>query len=496
MKIQRRTFTPWLISTLCLAFLSSAHSVQAQAIISNNKGAESKTWTVINEPTLVMNGFDLSQVTTVFPVTISAASIEIDRAVPGQPVSVLIYEDSNGGSPVDARIVQKTDTTIDTVGNITVPLAQAVDVNSPVVWVGFYLPIGTRFRSDQQGTSLLTYWAWNPDGLLDLINLGAAQVLGPSDGSDPVQINLGGIARINLTATSAGGRALLPNGQALTVGRQVTAPEGVVDTSPLRPYTTCNSELFYDQADIDALLSSNSFSLVCSAQYGAYASGTIDNEELIDTQLTGLERRGILYHVTGYGNFQIDPAQPQRLRVPVTHCLRVPVTDAQQAVLGVAYGVPQAWEILPSVHYNDLVCAELTHTGPISYFVPRTGQESYGNLNLIFAREPVFSQFPPRCNQTITIDFAFHNEGFDPSPSDRVRIENIVVRNNQVTVLEHFSIRALDPATGVSFRATITMPETFVNEQNRLVITIDPNNRIKEFIESDNVKIYDYILRC
>ena len=496
MTIQRRNFTSWLVGALVLALFSQVRPAQAQAVISNNQGAESKTWTIIGEPTLVMNGFDLSQVTSVFPVTISAASIQIVRAVPGQPVSVVIYEDPNGGSPSDARIVHKTDTTINDVGNVTIPLSQAVDVNSPVIWVGFYLPVGTRFRSDQQGSSVLTYWAWNPGGFLDLINLGAAEVFGPSDGSDPVKISLGGVARISFTATSAGGRALLPNGQPLTVGRQLPPPEGNVNTAPLRPYSTCGGELLYDQADIDALSAANQFSLACKVEYGTYSPGMIANEGLLDTQLTGLERRGPLFYVTGYGNFQIDSAQPQRLRVPVTHCLRVPVSDIQQAVLGVAYGVPMAWEILPSVRYNDLLCAELTHTGPISYFMPRTGEETYRNLNLLFAREPAFSEELGKCNQTIIIDFAFHNEGFETSPSNKVRILNTVVRTGNVTLREDFSIQSLPPGTGVSFRATIKLPNTFVNEQNRLTFTIDPTDEIKEFIESDNVKIYNYILRC
>ncbi|MCS6834678.1 MAG: hypothetical protein NZ750_01500 [Anaerolineae bacterium] len=494
MTTQRRNFTLWFVGVLAL--ISFQQPVQAQAIISNSQGTESKTWTIIGEPTLVMNGFDLSQVTAVFPVTISAVSIQIVRAVPGQPVSVVIYEDPNGGSPADARLIHKTDTTIDDVGNVTVPLAQAVDVNSPVVWVGFYLPIGTRFRSDQQGSSVLTYWAWNPGDFLDLVNLGAAQVFGPSDGSDPVKINLGGVARISFTAISAGGRPLLPNGQPLTVGRQLPAPEGNVNIAPLRPYSTCGGELLYDQADIDALAADSTFSLSCTVQYGAYASGIIANQNLLDTQLTGLERRGPMFHVIGYGNFQIDPAQPQRLRVPVTHCLRVPVNDIQQAVLGVAYGVPMAWEILPSIRYNDLLCAELTHTGPISYFMPRTGQEDYRNLNLMFARDPSFSEELGRCRRRITIDFAFHNEGFETSPSNLVRVENVVVRTGDVTLRQDFSIQSLPPATGVSFRATITLPETFVNEQNRLVFTIDPGNQVKELIESDNVKAFNYILRC
>lgn len=115
MTIQRRNFTSWLIGALVLALFSQVRPAQAQAVISNNQGAESKTWTIIGEPTLVMNGFDLSQVTSVFPVTISAASIQIVRAVPGQPVSIVIYEDPNGGSPSDARIIHKTDTTINDV---------------------------------------------------------------------------------------------------------------------------------------------------------------------------------------------------------------------------------------------------------------------------------------------------------------------------------------------------------------------------------------------
>jgi hypothetical protein len=38
------------------------------------------------------------------------------------------------------------------------------------------------------------------------------------------------------------------------------------------------------------------------------------------------------------------------------------------------------------------------------------------------------------------------------------------------------------------------MPDSYVNEANRLIMTIDPRGEISEFIETDNVKLFDYIL--
>lgn len=488
------TLKHFLLASLMITLFSlSGMPSQAQAIISNNRGAESKTWTITGEPTLVINGFDLSQVTSVFPVTISAVSIDIARAVPGQPVGVVIYEDPNGGSPVDARFIHKTDTTIDTTGLVTIPLREAVNVNSPVIWVGFYLPIQTRFKSDQQGSSVLTYWAWNPGGLLDIVNLGAAQVLGPSDGSAPANLNLGGVARINFTMTSAGGRSVLPNGEPLTIGEQMDTANAAGDTSVMREYATCPG-IFFDPADID-IIANGSFSLHCRVEYAPYSPGRIQNAGDFSLSVASVERRGPLYYVFPNGDYKANPADSARFVTPVTHCMRPPVTDLEQAVLGVAYGAPMAWEILPTVRVNDWICAELPAQGPISYFMPLTGQEQYGNLNLFFAQTPTFSVFPPKCKQEVTLTFFFHNEGFEASRSTSVRIENIAVRTGAVTLAQEFSIKALEAGTSVTFTAKIRMPDSFVNEANRLIMTIDPRGEISEFIETDNVKIFDYILK-
>src|SRR5690606_9980705 len=148
-----------------------APSVEAGTItLNNNSGTTSSAFFVDGEPTLVMNGFDLTPL-NVGAVELDVVTIAVQQVVADAPIQVVIYGDSNGGSPVDATLIYQTQVTIQTAGSAFIPLPERVLVNYPVVWVGFYLPVGFRFFGDSSGSSVFTYWAWTANSTFDLSNL-------------------------------------------------------------------------------------------------------------------------------------------------------------------------------------------------------------------------------------------------------------------------------------------------------------------------------------
>jgi len=149
--------------------------VQAGSIIlSNNSGNESSVFFIEGEPSVVINVFDLSTLGVEVPIILDAVTISVDTPVAGANTEILIYEDANGGSPVDARLVARQTVQINQRGNNRILLDNPALITEPVVWVGFYLPVGFRFNADNSGTSLLTYWAWTPGGTFDVNNLANA----------------------------------------------------------------------------------------------------------------------------------------------------------------------------------------------------------------------------------------------------------------------------------------------------------------------------------
>ncbi|MBK8032359.1 MAG: hypothetical protein IPK17_23340 [Chloroflexi bacterium] len=337
-----------LLLLVLLGLLSVLPVSAGERVISVNSGDGNASWFISGEPSLVMNGFDLQSLGIARPAVIDRISISVNTPVASTPVDVVVYQDANGGSPIDATLAGTTQATITTSGVFTVVLPTPITVNQPVIWIGFYLPVDFSFYADTSGTSVLTYWAWTPGGRFDLNNLASASVLGPADGTAPVNINMNGKARITAEITGAGGS---------TTGTAGTTPQGTaVNTASMSAYPTCGNAL-WDTAD-EIISNRDEINLHCQEVPAWQAPSSP----------LGYVRRGPLYDIQIYrpnGNLVSG-----RMDIRVTHCIRPAAEDLSTAVVGNAWGAPRTWSILPSVIYGDLVCAEVRHGGNLSYFVP------------------------------------------------------------------------------------------------------------------------------
>lgn len=185
------------------------------------------------------------------------------------------------------------------------------------------------------------------------------------------------------------------------------------------------------------------------------------------------------------------------MKTPVTHCVQPNAGDISQAVIGIAYGVPQKWYILPTQRYGDFVCAEVTHIGPMSYFVPRTGNEETLNIDLIWSTTVTTRPAPTNffCKDVISFRWAIKNDGFEAAPNYVLRVTNVAVRTGQVTAQRDIVINGHAPGATLGGEDQFTLPSTFFNEANRLVFQIDGNNNVAELNEANNTQIIDYILK-
>jgi len=366
MKTLIRTFSLMALSLLMI-LNPSPSPVEAGTYLLTNNGDGFRTWTITGETTLVMNGFDLRttfQLTQ--PITIDTVRMSVAQPVVGQPVEAVIYQDFNGGNPNDAALVTRQTFTINDSGVFIGKLTTPVQITAPVVWVGFYMPVGFKFRSDQAGTSVLTYWGWTPNATFDLSNLRTATVFGPSDGTEPVNINMSGVARITAEITPTGAEVPITLSPVTTVTTgstgTTTSPttqiigSSTTNLSPMVVYPNCPG-VFYDTQDI-IINYRDGVRTFCNTIYTIFAIPVP----------TGYRQVGLLHDISLYG---IPPENQSPLPFPITHCIRPLTTDTTTALIGIAYGTPRRWEILPTVRFNDLVCAEMRHIGFISYFLPQ-----------------------------------------------------------------------------------------------------------------------------
>jgi len=325
--------------------LSAVPTFAGERVVSINSGSGNAVWFISGEPSLVMNGFDMNLLGVALPAVMDAVTINVNSPV-AAPVELVVYQDANGGSPVDATLSYRTTTTIGTTGSVRIVLPQPVTITQRGVWVGFYLPVDFRFTADTSGSSALTYWAWTPGGTFDLSNLASAAVLGPADGSAPVNINMNGKARISFEVYPSTSGGTIPQ----TVGA------GDANLALMQSYPVC-ANLLWDTQDETVSLR-DAVNLHCQIRPGFESP----------TTPLGYSRRGDLYDIVIFKSGGVVAAQ--RLDIAVTHCIRPAAEDLATAVIGNGFGVPRTWRILPTQRFGDLICAEVRYGGLISYFVP------------------------------------------------------------------------------------------------------------------------------
>lgn len=353
----RKLFLGLLTALIFLASGLSMSNVNAgDLVLTNNSGTSSTVWYISGEASMVMNGFDLQAFNVALPARIDRASISVRTATPGKPIEVVIYGDASGGSPADARLVYRQTVDITTAGVITITFPAPVTVTDRFIWVGFYLPVDFEFLADASGSSVLTYWAWEPNSSFDVANLSTADVLGPGDGSAPVNINLNGKARITaevITGTSNSATTPIP-GITATPVQQIVDDSGV-SLAPMIAYTGCPA-VYYDNGDLGFTYG-----------YGVKYYCNVVTRQLDPKPPDNFRQTGPLYDVYAFGL----PTGTTPLPQPVTHCIKPPAEDLANAIIAQAYGAPRVWTLLPTVRFGELVCAEIYYTGFLSFFVPR-----------------------------------------------------------------------------------------------------------------------------
>lgn len=487
-----------LIKMMMLALLFSGllqfgvSDTEAGSITLNlNSGTSSSSFFIDGEPTLVMNGFDLTALVSGGEVVIDVVTLAVQQSVTGVPVEVVIYEDANGGSPVDASLTYRTQVFIETGGTAFITLPEPVRTSAPVIWVGFYLPDGFRFFADDSGSSVLTYWAWSSGTTFNLADLSSAEVLGAADGSDPVGINMGGIARITAEITPINESGLSGDGfddDGLPIGTQIQG--GDADLSLMSTYPFCGDLLLFDAQDVN-FSGNRRFTTHCRVDLGSFSPGTFINADDLPATVPSYERRGYFYEV--FVNGETAEGSSEEMLVPVTHCLRPQQGEVETAVVGVAYGAPRAWEILPTVRYGEWVCAEVTHAGFLSYFVPRTGGEEALNADLYFIGTPYLAgeQFDSNrgflCGYSYTAFIRIHNEGFVATPQTTVRVQLINERTGTLITGVDYTLESILPGDTVDLEYRgFPVGTTYVNETTRLRFIIDPANSVAELNETNN----------
>ncbi len=352
--MKKFAFIGLLLGTVLLPLSVSA----GERVLSINGNDQNAVWFISGEPSMILNGFDLAAAGITTPAVIDRASIAVQTPVPGSSIDVVIYQDANGGSPADATVAGRTTVDITQSGTFTAVFEPAVAITQPVVWVGFYLPVDFEFLADTSGTSVLTYWAWASGGRFDVNNLGSASVLGPADGSAPVNINMNGRARITVEVTP--GTTPAPAANATPASNIITQTTGgsAANISYMVAYPECSGAL-YDTGD-EVISFRNFINLHCREVPTWQAPAAPEH----------YTRRGTLYDVLFYTPY--SSILTQRLDIAVTHCIRPAAEDLDRALMGVAFGMPRQWRILPTERFNDLVCAEIFYGGNLSYFVPST----------------------------------------------------------------------------------------------------------------------------
>ncbi|MBC8098971.1 MAG: hypothetical protein H7Y11_05975, partial [Armatimonadetes bacterium] len=94
-----------LVLVLMLALAISASVNAGNVTLTIGSGTTDTPWFISGESTLVINGFDLDSFSVTRPVQVDRINLSVIKATPGKLVEAVVYQDTNGGSPVDAKLV-------------------------------------------------------------------------------------------------------------------------------------------------------------------------------------------------------------------------------------------------------------------------------------------------------------------------------------------------------------------------------------------------------
>lgn len=497
-RIMRNSLSRIVFLSGMLVFVAILMVIPAAAgdiVLNNNSGDGNAVFYIEDEPSVVINGFDLTPLGVTLPVALDAVSISVQTTAPGS-IDLLVYQDGNGGSPIDATLVYQEQISIGLTGVNRIELSEPAIITAPVVWVGFNLPVGFEFHADTSGSAVLTYWAWTAGGTFDLSALSSAGVLGPGDGSEPVNIAMEGIARITAELRAAETQEVAAG---VPLGRQIYT-DVAQDTSIMRRYDNC-SELLYDPADIE-ISAGSAFSVDCVVQGEFHAPAALAQPQ---GQELFMQRKGSLFKLSA----QIPPdlrkgGAVSTLPVPVTHCMRVPAGDLERAVIGEVRAQfqpkpePEKWVILPSVRFNDLVCAEVTVANYIAYFVPETA-ESPQNVNLVLGWTQVHPH-PLYCGIDASVQAPVVNTGQDWFNTEdghiTLTIQDIHVSSTIVVAERRHEIvnSLLGPGARQFFELGPINVDSYINDLHRLQVFVDHGDEVDEINEADNIWVTEYVL--
>ncbi|MCY4146697.1 MAG: hypothetical protein OXE95_10125 [Chloroflexi bacterium] len=462
-----------------LLVLAIFPSAAGDIALSLNSGDENEVFWIEGEPSLVMNGFDLSAFADDLPVALDAVTLSVETPVPGGRVVVVVYEDATGGSPRDATLAYREVVSIGASGNVRIALSEPAFVNETVAWVGFYLPVGFRFYADTSGASSMTYWAWTPGGPFDLSSPARAVVLGPGDGSAPVNIQMDGIARIGIELREA---TSLELARLAPLGRQV-ADDAEVDISNFRDHHNCPGFLWEP--------GSSSLNLTCRV------GSPVDTPVVIQDAPEGfidVQREGTLYKLIAE-NYSALPE-------PVMHCIRVPEEHLETAVIGEARDIPERWYILPSVRYGDMVCADISAVNYVSYFLPRS-PGAVQNVNLVIGWSRV-APHPAICGLPLRITASVVNTGreefFTDNGNFQISVENIHLKSGFIHPAKDITVPAWRFKPGdrrsvlIEFlnENELVRDGSTIHDLYRLQVRIDSADQVAETNESDNTWFTEY----
>ena len=481
---------------LCASLLCALPVMAGDTLLSNNRGDGNAVFFIEGEPSTVINGFDLTPLGLQLPIAMDAVRISVATPAQGASSELLIYQDGNGGSPVDATLLHRETVFLSAPGLMRIQLSQPVMITEPVVWVGFNMPVGFEFHADTSGSSVLTYWAWTPGSSFDLSNLGSAAVLGPGDGTAPVNIAMEGIARITAELRAAEYEEMESS---VPLGRQIRS-SSQQDTSIMQPYSACQT-LLYDPEDI-SITARNSFTLDCVIESGFHSPSPVQHQ---GDQSVAVYRKGPLYKLSAQIPSQLHQSGAvTTLPEPVTHCLRVPEEDRDRATLGEVRArfrpSPdiERWHILPTVRFGELICAEVTVSNYLSYFVEQMG-ETAQDVNLVVGWTEIWPH-PLYCGVDARIQAPVVNTGqswFDTEDHKvSVTVRNVHVSSGIVTDQRttHVGPSQLGPGARQFIDVGPLNVDVYINELHRVEVIVDSDNEVIESNEGDNFWASEYIM--
>jgi hypothetical protein len=161
-----------------------------------------------------------------------------------------------------------------------------------------------------------------------------------------------------------------------------------------------------------------------------------------------------------------------------------------------AYTKPSVDPASLTVDAGPPIPADTATPLPTALPIPATAVPAQTTANLVIGNVNVTPGLPIVCGKTVQLSIDIANQGGQPTTtSGTISIRDIYLKNNQEVASTQGAFGPINNGQTINVSGIFLTVTSFVGEDHKLVITVNPNGAVPETSNADNTREMPYNLK-